>query len=88
MFTAPTLYEFRRGSLTVSKTWFRTARRRTYAVADLAALTYRLQESSDGLDMHYVEISTRYGDVFKSRMFDTEVTARKHEAEFRRALGM
>jgi hypothetical protein len=88
MFTVPTLYEFRRGSLTVSKTWFRTPRRRTYVVADLAALTCRVQESSEGPDMHFVEISTRSGDVFKSRMFDTEVTARKHEAEFRRALGM
>lgn len=88
MFTMPTLYEFRRGSLTVSKTWFRTPRRRTYVVADLAALTCRVQESSEGPDMHFVEISTRSGDVFKSRMFDTETTARKHEAEFRRALGM
>jgi hypothetical protein len=88
LFTPPRVLEFRHGQLTVCETLFRTTKRTTYAVTDLVALACKIQESSDGPDMHYVEITTTSGDILKSRMFDTGETARKCEAEFRRALGL
>jgi hypothetical protein len=72
----------------VTETWVSLKRQKTYDVADIVALHCREQENSDGPNMHYVEIAVKSGATYKSRMFDTEATARKFETGFRRALGM
>ncbi len=88
LFSAPTTFEFRAGELAVSETMFWKTKRKTYPVAEIFGLKSVAQLESDGPDRYYVEISITTGDIFKSRMFDTLLTAQKFEAEFRRALGM
>ncbi len=88
LLTGPKIYEFRLGEFTVSETLFRRTKRKSYPVAEIANLKTITDTSSDGPDVYYVEITTTSGAIHKSRMFDTVVTARKFEAEFRRALGL
>lgn len=86
--TSQRLYVFRPGELEVTQTWIRRSEQKRYDVADIVSLGCKEQESSDGPNMHYVEIAVRSGETFKSRMFDTEVTAKRHAEDFKRVLGM
>jgi hypothetical protein len=86
--TSQRRYVFRPGELEVTETWVRRSERKRYSIADIVSLECKEQESSDGPNMHYVEIAVRSGEIFKSRMFDTEVTAKRHAEDFKRVLGM
>jgi hypothetical protein len=86
--TSQRRYVFRPGVLEVTETWIRRSEQKHYDVADIVSLQCKEQESSDGPNMHYVEIAVRSGETFKSRMFDTEATAKRHAEDFKRVLGM
>ena len=79
---------FRAGELVVHETYLRSSRMRVFPNSSISDISTRILNGSDGPDQWEVQIATTSGEVFRSRAFDTEMTAQKWAAEFRRVLGL
>jgi hypothetical protein len=79
---------FRSGALEVTESWITRTRQIRHDAADIASIECREQTDSDGPNKHFMEIATRTNEIYRSRIFDTEATAKRHAAEFKRVLGL
>lgn len=87
VFGASATMVFRRGQLEVRELYLRSKRTRQFGLAEIGTIATEINRDSDGPDTWQVHIRMRNGEIFSSRNFDTEATARKWEAAFRGALG-
>jgi hypothetical protein len=79
---------FRRGELEVQELFIWKRRVRKFGTTEIATIGTFIVPDSEGSDHWNVQIKMNDGEVFRSRPFDADATARKCEADFRRALGM
>jgi hypothetical protein len=86
LFGHAALLEFRPGELRVRQSSPFKTRELVFALSAIVSMDVKETESSDGPNQWGVEIKTGNGQVFRSRTYDTEATARKTLAEFRSAL--